>query len=34
MTLRIKNSICFVIKKEKMTPMSYKMRKSGELYDK
>ena len=34
MTFRIKNSSCFVIKKGKMTQISYKMRKSGELYDK
>ena len=34
MTFRIKNSSCFVIKKGKMAQISYKMRKSGELYDK
>jgi len=34
MTFRIKNSICFVIKKGKMTQMSYKIRKSWNLYDK
>lgn len=34
MTFRIKNSSCFVIKKGKMTQISYKMRKSMNLYDK
>lgn len=34
MIFRIKNSSYFVIKKGKMTQISYKMRKSGELYDK
>lgn len=34
MTFRIQNSICFVINKRKMTPMSYKMSKSLNLYDK
>ncbi len=33
MTLRIKNSFCFVINKEKMVQMSYKLIKPDELYD-